>query len=67
MRWPWEREINNARMEVEEAREAKVAAAEQLQDVESTIQESLETVGKLRYHLEKNGWTELLEQAWGGR
>ena len=64
MRWPWQHEIDRAREEAEQARQAKEAAAVQLRDVESTINESLETVQRLRSHLERNGWTELLQEAW---
>ncbi|WP_430408244.1 DUF7620 family protein [Gordonia amicalis] len=64
MRWPWQHEIDRARKEAEQARQAKEAAAVQLRDVESTINESLETVQRLRSHLERNGWTELLQEAW---
>lgn len=78
MKWPWQREmdvvksqaardIQDAQSEAELARAERLQSAVQRQHVETTISESMKTVKKLRWHLEENGWTALLQDAWGGR
>lgn len=77
MRWPWSRsriELTEANQRAAEAvRRAEVAEQQdvaadfRLQLSEQLAERSLRVTARLRSEIEKNGWTELLQHAWGGR
>lgn len=77
MRWPWSNAVEEARREAQreadEARKQAIGAAEShahsMQrriDSEHEKDEAVEVTTVLWEDLRRNGWTELLRQAWGG-
>lgn len=70
MMWPWERH----RRELAEAKAAAQRAAELAAEAErrqrATERQAVASAGqsaRLRHQVEINGWTELLQKAWGRR
>lgn len=70
MMWPWERH----RLERAEAKAAVEQAARLARETERRCREAereavvaAESSAKVRHQIEINGWTELLQTAWGGR
>ncbi len=68
--WPWNRqraEAEKARREVAEARKRAKAADERRQAVERLIGRSMLTSARLRREIDRNGFSDLMQQAWGSR
>jgi hypothetical protein len=70
MMWPWQRH----RAELERARNDRAIAAAQADAAEAQRRaakqlaaQSRNVSARLRFEIDKNGWTELLQHAWGGR
>lgn len=59
--WPW----RNHRLA--EAREQEAEAEVRQRDAEKLAERSRAVTARLRGELDKNGFTELLQFAWGGR
>lgn len=71
-RWvfPWRR-YEQAREAVNQdaaiAKAEKIAAEFRQLDATDQAAHSRTVTARLRYEIDKNGWTELLQHAWGGR
>lgn len=66
MRWPWSKQVDEAREQAVQAAEATAQARQQAEEVEHELQEAKRLARSIKHELEQNGWTELLRQAWGG-
>lgn len=77
MRWPWSNAVEEAQREAQreadEARKQAIGSAEghahsvqRRIDSEQVKEEAVEVTTVLWEDLRRNGWTELLRQAWGG-
>lgn len=67
---PWVRyrgDVEKAAREREEAEREKHAARERRRKAELQIAVSQSISSALQREIERNGWTELLQKAWGGR
>lgn len=68
--WPWKQqraEAAEARRQAEDAgQQANAAEARRLAS-ERLAAHSHNVTAALRREIDKNGWTELLQHAWGGR
>lgn len=60
MIWPWRGNVVAAQLKEAEAEQRGVAA-------DRLVEQSQRSAGALRRELAKNGWTDLLQQAMGGR
>lgn len=70
MMWPWQRYRKEALEAIEVANDARVkdaAAAERKAHAEWLVAASRHSTARLRAEMAKNGWTELLQEAWGRR
>ena len=70
MTWPWERHKRDkldARRRAEAAEKRALAASRRMALAEKQAAQSRQVTAKLRKQIELNGWTELLQSAWGGR
>lgn len=70
MMWPWERhrrERAQAKAAAEQAAELAVEAEQRRQATERQAVASAARSARLRHQVEINGWTELLQTAWGRR
>ncbi|MGQ9348970.1 DUF7620 family protein [Mycolicibacterium gilvum] len=68
--WPWQRQrlaVEEVRHEVEEAAAGKVAAQRRREFAQQQAVKSDAVSSRLRREIAKNGFTELLQQAMGGR
>jgi hypothetical protein len=68
--WPWNRqraEAEKARQEFIEAQRKAKAAEERRKAVDRLIGRSMATSARLRREVERNGFSDLLQQAWGAR
>lgn len=63
----WRRAAEDARQDAESARAELHAAQERRQVANSQAFVSSAVTARLRREIERNGWTELLQHAWGGR
>lgn len=61
------RRAETAELHAELAERAPAAAAVQRQYVEKLTERSHRIAEGLQREIDKNGWTELLQHAWGGR
>lgn len=66
MKWPWSKDVDHARRQALEAAEQHAHAEQQRLVVEVQSEEAKKVARVLRRELERNGYTELLRQAWGG-
>lgn len=67
---PWVRnrgDVEEAARERAEAEQVKYAKQEQRRAAELQAAMSQSITNHLRREIERNGWTELLQRAWGGR
>lgn len=70
MMWPWKRQqlaIERVNREVAQAAAEKAAAERRREDARKQAVRSNAVTARLRREIEKNGFTELLQQAMGGR
>jgi hypothetical protein len=70
MKWPWQRHREEAQQAQHdrEAAEAQARAAEfRRQAAERFAAQSRTVTAQLRREIDKNGWTEMLQNAWGAR
>jgi hypothetical protein len=70
MIWPWQRhrqEVEAASIEVASAERKNEVAEMRLQAVNRQAAQSRETTKVLQHQLDLNGWTEMLQEAWGRR
>ncbi len=65
-RWPWAKEVAAARQEARQALESCAHSEKRRIDTDSIRKEALEVAQEQWDELRRNGWTELLQQAWGG-
>ena len=68
--WPWTRyrkAADAAAAEAAAALNAKHAAETRRQTAERQAARARAITATLRREIDKNGWTELLQHAWGGR
>lgn len=68
--WPWSRqraEAEKARRQAEDAQSKAQAAEERRQAVDRLIGQSLLASARLRSEIARNGFSELMQQAWGSR
>lgn len=73
MRWPWSNAVEEAQREADDARKQALGAAESHAhsvqrriESEHVKEEAVEVTTVLWEDLRRNGWTEMLRQAWGG-
>jgi hypothetical protein len=67
---PWVRyrgDVENAARERQEAEREPEAARERRRAAEIQVAVSQQITDALHREIERNGWTELLQKAWGGR
>ena len=70
MSWPWQRHRRDqldAQHRVDAAERRALAASRRKALAKKQAAQSRQVTTNLRKQIEKNGWTELLENAWGGR
>ncbi|OMB90771.1 hypothetical protein A5746_20945 [Mycolicibacterium conceptionense] len=70
MMWPWQRhraQVLQARNDRDDAARRANAAEVQRNAAERLAEQSQRVTARLRNEVEKNGWTEMLQHAWGGR
>lgn len=70
MIWPWKRhrqEVEAASIEAAGAERKNEVAGVRMQAVHRQAEQSRETTKVLQGQLDVNGWTELLQAAWGRR
>lgn len=67
MRWPWSKELDEARAGAAQAHREAMEAQRRRIEAQRKAEQARRTATKLRAHLEANGWTELLTEAWGKR
>ena len=68
--WPWQKhraEVEQARNDREDAAARAEAAEVQRRAAERLAAQSHTVTARLRREIDKNGFTELLQHAWGGR
>lgn len=68
--WPWQRhraQVMQARNDRDDAARRANAAEVQRNAAERLAEQSQRVTARLRSEVEKNGWTEMLQHAWGGR
>lgn len=68
MMWPWARDRRAAEesaKEAAEAQQAKQAAEFRRKTAERQVQRAQAVSAALRFEIDRNGWTELLQKAWG--
>ncbi|OBK00052.1 hypothetical protein A5741_25240 [Mycolicibacterium conceptionense] len=68
--WPWQRhraQVLQARNDRDDAARRANAAEVQRNAAERLAEQSQRVTARLRNEVEKNGWTEMLQHAWGGR
>lgn len=66
MKWPWTKEIDAVRDQARAAAEEHAYTTQDRLDAEAEQQNVMEYTAKLRSGLQVNGWTELLQESWGG-
>lgn len=66
VRWPWSKEVAAARQEARQALESHAHSEQRRIDTETIREEALEVTKVQWEELRRNGWTEMLQQAWGG-
>ncbi|BCI54923.1 hypothetical protein NIIDNTM18_42010 [Mycolicibacterium litorale] len=67
---PWKRQrlaVERVHQEVEQAHAEKTAAKRRREEAQKLASESSAVTARLRREIAKNGFTELLQQAMGGR
>lgn len=70
MIWPWQkhrRDEVDARRRADDAEKRALAATRRRELAERQALVAQQVTKNLREQIEKNGWTELLQAAWGGR
>ncbi|OZC62157.1 hypothetical protein CH267_01030 [Rhodococcus sp. 06-621-2] len=67
MRWPWTARLEDAQAQAKEAAEVHAHSVERRIKSEHERAEAVEVTDVLWKELRRNGWTEMLQQAWGGR
>ena len=75
--WPWQRhrraaeavhrDVREAQQHKQDAEQHKQAAEWHQQAAELQAAHARTVTSQLRREIDKNGWTELLQHAWGGR
>ena len=68
--WAWKRHsraIKESRAAADAANQTQAAAEAHRKDVQEFVSKSMNITDGLRRELAKNGWTELLQHAWGAR
>lgn len=72
--WPWSRrredvsaELEAASRQLRDAKHEEAAAALRQQNIARLVEHSRGVTYKLDTEIKKNGWTELLQEAWRGR
>ncbi len=68
--WPWQRhraQVMRARNDRDDAARRANAAEVQRNAAERLAAQSQRVTARLRSEVDKNGWTEMLQHAWGGR
>ncbi|ORI13416.1 hypothetical protein BJI47_22490 [Rhodococcus sp. 1168] len=66
MRWPWSKDIEDAQAEAKTAAEDHAHSVKRRIESEAQSSEAVEVSNVLWQELQRNGWTEMLQQAWGG-
>lgn len=66
MRWPWSKDIEAARAQAREAAEEHAHSVVRRLETEHEHSEAVQVTDVLWAELSRNGWTEMLRQAWGG-
>lgn len=66
MRWPWSKELDEARSQAREAAEEYAYSTQHRIDAEQEKQAATKVTRALRHQLDRNGWTELLQKSMGG-
>lgn len=70
MMWPWQRQrlaVERVNREVAQAAKEKLEAQRRREAARKEAIRSVAVTARLRREIEKNGFTELLQQAMGGR
>lgn len=67
MRWPWSKEVDAARAEAKSALESHAHSVKRSLDTEDVSREALQVTAVQWEELRRNGWTEMLQRAWGGQ
>lgn len=66
--WPWKRnDVEKAHREELEAELQRRLSEQRKEEAERLARESSNITARLRRQIELNGWTELLQNAWGAR
>ncbi|EOM77892.1 hypothetical protein DW322_08900 [Rhodococcus rhodnii] len=66
MRWPWSKDVTAARRQAEIAAEVHAHSVKLRIESECERREAKQVATNWRRELERNGWTEMLIEAWGG-
>ncbi|WP_213573265.1 hypothetical protein [Rhodococcus sp. USK13] len=66
MRWPWSKDVDAAQAEARAAVEEHAYAVDRRIETERKSTTETRVARVVRAELERNGYTELLQQAWGG-
>ncbi|MGV8875510.1 MAG: DUF7620 family protein [Rhodococcus sp. (in: high G+C Gram-positive bacteria)] len=67
MRWPWSKRIEDAEAQALGAAMDHAQSIQRRMKTEENRAEAVEVTRELRKELRRNGWTDMLQQAWGGR
>lgn len=67
MRWPWSTQVDAAREEAKHALEGQAHSERRRRESEEIGREAVQVTNVQWAELHRNGWTELLQEAWGGR
>lgn len=66
MRWPWSKELDKARSEARGAAEEHAYSTQHRIEAEQEKRAATRVTRQLRHELDRNGWTELLQESMGG-
>ncbi|AEV51879.1 DUF7620 family protein [Prescottella equi] len=66
MKWPWSKDVDDARRQAQEAAEQHAHAEQQRLEVKVQSEDAKKVARVLRRELERNGYTEKLIESWGG-
>lgn len=66
MKWPWSKEVEHAQEQAKEAAEGHAHSIQLRQEVEAEREKAVQVNRVLRRELERNGFTDLMLEAWGG-
>ncbi|NKR90539.1 DUF7620 family protein [Prescottella equi] len=66
MKWPWSKDVDDARRQAQEAAAQHAHAEQQRLEAKVQSEDAKKVARVLRRELERNGYTEKLIESWGG-